>query len=247
MNTEKTVLEIETIKGKKQAKIPKLKKQAAPRYPILETFTPGCIGHGTAPDPLNILHGANNLIVQDFLVDSTGLSKGGESVNSIVQVGLNASRKVAYQILPEACKKLFKVSKPAGIAKGYFGITFGRSATHPAAGGGGFYNIYPASIAFDGLSGTAPAITYNNFFISNGVNNSYYTFITGEFTSNFSFTGIKIVCNYPLRNLLPKFDFYRLLSYSTPFTIPTDGTVCYALFGYSSPDGTDRGPIISLL
>ena len=244
MNYEKSMLEIETIKGKKQAKIPKLKKQiAAIRYPILETFTPGCIGHGTAPDPIT----PTSLIVQDFLVDSTGLSKGGESINPLIQVGLNASKQIIYTIAPEACKRIFKVSRPAGIAKGYFGMSFGRTAVHPVLGGGGFYEIYPATITFNGLSGTAPVITYANFFITNGVNNSFYLYITGEFSKNFSFTDIKIVCNYPLRSLSPQFDFYRLLSYSRPFTIHTAGVVCYALFGYKSHSGKDLGPIIKLL
>ena len=69
MNIEKTTLQIETIKGKKQAKIPRLKKQAAVSAPyvILESYTQGCIGHGTAlvadnPGP------GNHLTVQDFLV-----------------------------------------------------------------------------------------------------------------------------------------------------------------------------------
>ena len=127
------------------------------------------------------------------------------------------------------------------------GISFGRSATHPSNGGPGVYDVYPAAVSFLGLTGTAPLITYANFFISKAVNNSYYVYITGEFTKNFTFTNIEIICSYPARTFKPPFDFYKLLSYSTPFTIPAASNANYALFGYDSPNGTDLGPIVTLL
>jgi hypothetical protein len=247
MEVKSTLPEIVTIKRKKKAKISKLIKHAvARRYVIREIFTPCCVGHATIPTPDPELFG-EGLIVQDFLVDSSGLSNGGESMNPLIQVGLNASRKMVFSILPEACKTGFKVSKPAGVSRGYFSFTFGRSAAQWAAGGDGFYDAYPAIVTFNGLSGTSPLITYAWFFISNGVNNAFYVYVTGEFTKNFSFTDIKIVCAYPGRNFLPAFGFYRLLSYSRPFTIPATTDVCYAMFGYQSPTTADLGQIISIV
>jgi hypothetical protein len=244
MIAKETLPEIVTIKGKKKVKIPKMKKRAVANPNIIrELFTPCCVGHATVI--LNLGAGKRR-IVQDFLVDSSGLSKGGESVNPLIQVGLNASRKMIFSIMPEACKKRFKVSMPAGVSRGYLGFTFGRSALHWAAGGDGFYDAYPATVIFNGLTGTAPVLTYAWFFISNGNNNSFYVYITGEFTGNFIFTDIQIVCKYPARNFLPKFDFYKLLSYSRPFTIPSADDVCYAMFGYESPTLVDLGQIIEI-
>ena len=71
--------------------------------------------------------------------------------------------------------------------------------------------------------------------------------VNGEFASNFSFTGIQIVCNYPARSFLPAFDFYKLLSYSRPYTINSTSDVCYALFGYTSPTSVDLGQIIEIV
>ncbi len=247
MNTKKTMPEIKTINGKKQAKIPKSRKQLLSNpYIISEIYTPGCISHAATLQPDHI--GQNSsLIVQDFFVDSSGLSKGGESVNPLIQIGLNAPKTVTFSIIPEACKKGFKVSKPTGISKGYFVITFGRSALHWAIGGSGFFDVIPASITFNNLSGITPAITYSNFFISNGANNAFYVYITGEFSKNFSFTDIEIKCDYPTRNFLPQFDFYKLLSFSTPLTIPSTTDIFYTFFGYESPTQVDLGSIIKLL
>jgi len=243
MITKKTMPEIVTIKGKKKAKIPVLRKKAVARpYIIREIFTPCCIGHATVPDP-----GTGKLIIQDFLVDSSGLSKGGESVNPLIQVGLNVSKRMVFSISPEACKTKFKVTKPATVSKGYFSFTFGRSALHWDTGGDGFYDIYPAVVTFNNLAGTAPLITYAYFFITNGNNNAFYVFIEGEFTKSFSFTDILIDCRYPLRSFLPKFDFYKLLSYSIPYTIPAVTDVCYALFGYNSPTNADLGQIVQIV
>lgn len=245
MIKKNTLPEIVTIKGKKQAKIPKKKGKAVViGKTIREIFTPCCVGHATLMAPPGFP--VQGLIVQDFLVDSSGLSKGGESVNPIVQVGLNYAKKTEFYILPEACKKRFKVIMPSGINKGYLRFTFGRTAVQPV-GGGGFYDAYPALVSFTGLIGSAPTITYAWFFIDNGRNNAYTVEIQGEFSSNFSFTGIKIVGNYPARNFLPAFGFYKLLSYSEPFTINPTSDVCYALFGYTSPTNVDLGQIIEIL
>jgi hypothetical protein len=234
-----------TVKGKKKAAIPPAKKMAAPlRIPITEIFTPCCVGHATAPyDEVD----NSPLVVHDFIVDSSGLSGGGESVNPLMQVSLNRSRQIVYVISPEACKTRFKVAKPAGVKKGFFGISFGRRSVRWAAGGDGFYDILPAIVEFEGLEGTAPVITYQRFFISNGTNNSYGIYVTGKFTKNFSFTRIKIKCNYPPRNVQPVIEFYRLESYATPITLTTNDNVCFALFGYTSPNGQDLGPIISIV
>jgi hypothetical protein len=116
-----------------------------------------------------------------------------------------------------------------------------------AAGGDGFYDILPAIVEFEGLVGTAPVITYQQFFISNGTNNSYRIYVTGEFTKNFSFTRIKIKCNYPPRNVQPVIEFYRLEANGNPITLPTNDNLYYALFGYISPNEQDLGPIISIV
>lgn len=238
--------EIVKVKGKKKAVIPAAKKIIIRgQAPIVYTYTPGCIGHATRRLPPLPPNPPNTLVVQDFLVDSSGLSKGGESVDAINQVGLNASRRIEFRIKPEHCKKGFKVSRPAGITRGYFSFTFGRQALHPS-GIGGFYDIYPAVVRFNNLAGTAPTLTYSNFFITNGTNNSFYVYITGEFTNDFAFTDIEIICRYQPRNFLPKFDFYKLLAYADPITIASDEDKNYALFGYSNANGEDLGPIIYL-
>jgi hypothetical protein len=247
MIAKETLPKILTIKGKKKAKIPQIKKRAVARpYIIRELFTPCCVGHATVIRNLGAPVGKKR-IIQDFLVDSSGLSKGGESVNPVIQAGLNASRKMIFSIMPEACKKRFKVSMPAGLSRGYLSFAFGRSALHWAAGGNGFYDAYAATVIFNGLTGTPPVITYSWFSISNGNNNAFHVYIEGEFTANFTFTDIQIVCKYPGRNFLPQFDFYKLLSYSTPFTIPSTDDVCYAMFGYESPTLNDLGQIIEII
>ena len=246
MHTKNTIPEIISIKGKKKAKIGLIKKPIKRSSIVIqEIFTPSCVGHVTKL--VNLGAGASTFVVQDFLVDSSGLSGGGESVNPIIQVGLNASKKIIFTLAPEACKKFFKVSKPSGISNGYLSFTFGRSALSWASGGSGYFDIYPATVIFNNLSGTAPVITYSNFFISNGTNNAFYVFIEGEFSKNFTFTDIQIECTYPRRNFLPEFGSYKLLSYSQPFTIPLTTDICYALFGYNSPTQTDLGQIIDIL
>ena len=239
--------EIVTIRGKKKAKIPKHKKMAAARpYIIKEIFTPCCVGHATIPITQPGLP-TTQLAIQDFLVDSSGLSKGGESVNPLIQMGLNDSRKIVFSIMPEACKNKFRVTRPPGVSSGYFSCSFGRTALHPVAGGAGFYDMYPAQVVFNGLAGSAPTITYAWFFITHGNNNAFYVYIDGEFSSNFTFSDIQIICRYPARNVAPKFDFYKLLSYNQPITINSPLEVCYAIFGYASPNLQDLGQIIEIV
>lgn len=213
----------------------------------LDLYTPACVGHTT----FNFTNGANHpfLGVQDFIVDSSRTSKGGESVNPLEIIAFPFLKGFTIMIQPEAClpKQLFVVKLPKGINKGYFSLNFGRRAVHWVNGqGNGTYDVLPVTIQFLNLVGTAPTVTYGQLFISNGVNNAYYIYMNGEFTSNFSFTHILINATIPHRHFLPAIDYYSLLSYSYPFGIPAAQNPNYFLFGYTSPDLQDKGPIIKI-
>ncbi len=236
--------EIVIVKGKKQVKIPPQKKaRAVAGISVLkDVYSPACVGHTSFS--YTDMGGSTSYIINDFLVDSSGISKGGESVNQIVQIGLNAFRKMVISVTPEACKKRFKVVKPAGIKRGTFGFSFGRQALHPAVGGGGFYEAYPVVVTFNNLTGAAPTVTYAYFFITNGVNNSFQFIILGEFSNNFAFSDIQIAATYPFRNLLPEIDFYRIRS--SGYLIPVGDNANFVMFSYTSPTGKDIGPIISI-
>lgn len=241
--------EIIKVKGKKQSPATKLKnkkKAVAPIVPIREIFSPGCLGHTALVFAVNPAL-PPSIYIEDFLVDSTGVSRGGESVNPVIQVGLNSSRRMIFHIKPEACKSGFKVKKPIGIKSGHFGFRLGRQSLNIVADGGGFYEAYPATVIFNNLTGTAPAITYAYFFIRNGNNNSYKIIIEGVFTKNFSFSDIQIVCRYPGRNLLPQFGFYKTFTTGVPFVLAGNNDICFCSFGYSSEKLIDLGPIIELI
>lgn len=234
-------------KSKKLAKAAKAKiiRRRTP-LKITEIFTPGNIGHANVIRPDGIGPDVpDRIYVEDFLVDSSGVSEGGESVNPLIQVGLNNSQHIVYSILPEAGKKGFEVKLPPGITRGNFSINLGREALHqvPLEGPGQF-SIYNANIEFINLKGPAPEIDYAAFFIVKQNNNAYYVYISGYFIKRFSFTGMRIACKYPKRDLLPAFDFYKLYNNGTAYTVPAENWV---KFGYNSRNLVDLGPVIRII
>jgi hypothetical protein len=235
---------------KKSKKLTKTAKAKIIRYrkplKITEIFTPGCIGHASAIWPDGIGPDVpDRIYVDDFLVDSSGLSKGGESVNPLIQVGLNNSQYIVYSILPEACKKGFEVKLPSGINRGHLSIHLGRKALHEQPfDGPGHINIYDVRLEFTDLKGPAPEITYTAFSIPEENNNEFRVHVFGYFTKRFSFTGIHIKCKYPKRDLLPAFDFYKLNNTASPFTVPAEN---FVKFGYDSRNLVDLGPVIRLV
>jgi hypothetical protein len=216
------------------------------RPSIVESFRPCCVGHtftkinSFPPDPLEY-------IVQDFLVDTSGLSHGGDQMEKLIQIGLNEATTIQYRVLLNPCKRRFSVKLPATIKRGLFSIELGRNFT--GTGTGGFFDQYPATITFEGLSGNAPILDYNSFFITHGKNEAFYLNVSGSFTENFSFTGITITGRYPNRVFAPALSWFKPLSFAAPFGLPTSETTCFVLFMYRNPVGiaTDLGPIISIL
>ncbi|MFM9910184.1 MAG: hypothetical protein ACKVOW_12580 [Chitinophagaceae bacterium] len=208
--------------------------------PIRETLIPCCIGHtftkypGFPGEPVRY-------VIQDFLVDSSGISGGGAPMEPIIQVGLNESIKAVYSIKTGKCKNRFEVIPPKG-ALCSFSSYLGRQSIHPHSG---FYDAYPATIVFNGLSGTAPVINYCWFFIQNGRNDAFHFVIQGNVTGTISFDSISVYAMYPHRNFLPVISFCKPLSYAAPFGLGV--TACYFLFGYSTTSSNDPGPLVRLI
>lgn len=243
--TKKTGTQIKSSKKKANAATPKIIRFRTP-HKITEIFTPGCIGHANVIRPDGIGPDVpDRIYVEDFLVDSSGLSKGGESVNPLIQVGLNNSQYIVYSILPEACKKGFEVKLPSGINRGNFSIHLGRKALHQQPfDGPGEINIYNVKIEFTDLKGPAPEIDYAAFSIPAENNNEFYVQVFGYFTKRFSFTGIQVECKYPKRDLLPAFDFYKLNNKARAFSVPA---VNWVRFSYNSRNLVDLGPVIRII
>ena len=214
------------------------------RRAITETFRPCCVGHTFTEVP-DIFDGTQ-FIVQDFLVETAGTSGGGDNMEALVQIGLNAASRIQYTVLATPCKKGFNVSLPVSVPEGYFSIELGRQTLSPT---GGFYDAYPATIVFNGLSGPAPVINYAWFFITNGNNDSFYINISGTFSQNFSFTSISVRGNYPTRSFLAEFGWYKPLSYAAPFGLKVPQSSCFVMFGYTNPTGasTDLGKVIEIV
>ncbi len=210
------------------------------RQPIKETLIPCCIGHTFTKHP-GFPGEPVRYDIQDFLVDSSGISGGGAPMEPVIQVGLNESKKAAYFIKTDKCKNRFEVTPPKGTTYS-FSSYLGRQSIHPHSG---FYDAYPATIVFNGLSGTAPIITYCWFFIQNGRNDAFHFVIQGNFIGNISFDSISVYAMYPHRNFLPVISFYKPLSYAAPFGLGV--TACYFLFGYSTPSPKDPGLFVRLI
>lgn len=242
---KKPVPQIKKSKEKANAATPKIIRNKRP-HKITEIFTPGIIGHASVIRPDGIDPDVpNRIYVEDFLVDSSGVSKGGESVNPLIQVGLNNSRYMVYSILPEAGKKGFEVKLPSGITRGNFSFSLGREALHPAPlEGPGQFSIYNVNIEFINLKGPAPEIDYAAFSVDKQNNNAYRLDVSGYFTKRFSFTGIHIECKYPKRDLLPAFDFYKLYAGGSAYTVPAEN---FVKFGYNSRNLVDLGPVIRII
>lgn len=208
--------------------------------PIRETLIPCCIGHTFTKHP-DFPGAPVGYVIQDFLVDSSGLSGGGAEMEPVLQVGLNESKKAEYIIKPGKCKNIFEVKTLKGTIC-YFSSYLGRQSIQPL---GGFYDAYPATIVFNGLSGAPPVITYSWFFIQNGRNDAFHFVMQGNSTGNFSFKSISISARYPQRSFLPEVYFYKPKSYAAPFGLGV--TACYFMFGCNTPSSKDPGPIVRLI
>jgi hypothetical protein len=203
-----------------------------------------CIGHAFGQAPPSLELGEDPVyFVQDFLVDQSQSTGGGSFMADPIQFDLTLSAGYVFRILA-SCGKQLRISLPANVASAYFSACLGRQEVNPP---GGVFSATTAQVTFQGLAGTPPTITYNNFSVTQADNSALLFDIEGEIASSVQFDGIIFQANFS-RAIDPGAKWYDPLSYAVPFgtadIYPKSET--FVLFGYQTSDPVDPGPFVTL-
>ncbi len=218
----------------------------SPKGPILsEDIFVCCIGHAFGEVPPTMLPpGAQPIyFVTDFLIDQSQSTNGGSVLADPIQFDLTQSTGYMYQILA-ACGKRFHVKLPVNVSGTNFSAYLGRQQVSPPSG---VASTIIDQVSFQGLIGTPPTLTYNNFFISQTDNSHLFFEIEGEITSSLQFEGITLQ-SYFSRGVDPGAKWYNPLSYAVPLgtkdIYPKSET--FVCFGYQTSNPVDPGPFVTL-
>lgn len=217
-----------------------------PAYPLQsEDITVHTIGHAFGKVPPAVEPGGKTVyFVNDFLIDQSQSTGGGSFLADPIHFDLTKRSGYRYQILSHATKH-FLVNLPSNVSSIYFSAFLGRIQTN-AVQGGSFSSI-TAQVSFQGLVGTPPNLTYDNFFITQANNQALLFEIEGEITSALQFDAIVIQTAFS-RAFDPGAKSYDPLSYAVPLgtheIYPKSET--FVLFGYQTSDAIDPGPFVTL-
>lgn len=204
-----------------------------------------CIGHafGQIPPETQPPGAKPVYFVTDFLVDQSQSTGGGAKMTDPIQFDLTRSSGYTFQLLA-ACGKLIQVNLPDNVTTANFSAYLGRQQINPPSG---IFTPLPDQVTFQGLIGAPPALTYNNFSITQADNSAIIFEIEGQVTSSLQFSGINFSAFFT-RTVDAGAKWYSPLSYAvsigTKNIYPKSET--FVCFGYQSDEPRDPGPFVTL-
>lgn len=210
---------------------------------IVENIVVTSLGHAFGPVPTDG-PGPKRYFVQDFLVDQSQSTGGGAVLQSPLQFDLSASYGYRYSVTAPSGMR-FQVKAPAGAAALSFSAFLGRAWEDLM---GGTLDQSPAVSQFAGVTGPAPVLAYNSFFISDG-NNQALTFEVEGTCQDFWFSAFVTEQSFPPRTQDPGAKWYRPLSYAVPFGVTSapPGSETFLVFQSTLSEPVDPGPFVTLV
>jgi hypothetical protein len=224
-----------------------------PLAPILTESIYVCsIGHAFGQFPTELLPPGSEPVyfVSDFLVDQSQSTGGGAFLADPIQFDLTQSTGYMFSILAPSGRN-FHITLPDNVSSVYYSAYLGRQEINGTSGV--FMPTASTGPNWDNFTGLTapyppfPAITYNNFSITQANNSAIILEAEGKIDQSVQFTGINFLANFS-RAVDPGAKWYNPLSYAVPSgtkdIYPKSET--FVSFGYQTIDSHDPGRFVTL-
>lgn len=211
----------------------------APAPSIVDNVFFSSVGHTFGPKPSPDPGMPQQYVVQDFLLDQTGVSGADGKMSTLKYFDLTTTTTYRFNVYPRDRAKRIRVVPP-GSVRAYFGLNVGRKFVNAVSD---VEDAYLANSFFASFAGNAPTFNYNTFFIGRNTNH-WVQFVVSAEVGAFEFFGFTTIGAYPPRSFDPGTKSYQPYSTGLPFNLPGANSVPFLVFSYVTDKATDPGPFV---